>query len=114
MDIKEAIKERHSVRQYKDLPIPDEVKEELTALINECNEESGLNVQLITDDPGCFKTFLAHYGWFKNAQHYFALVGKKDLPDPRRTAVPKGLRIPAGIRHRCCSEQTGIGGVFGS
>ena len=81
MDIKEAIKERHSVRQYKDLPIPDEVKEKLAALIDACNEESGLSIQLITDDPGCFKTFLAHYGWFKNAQHYFALVGKKDLPD---------------------------------
>lgn len=77
MTIKEAIKERHSVRQYKDIPIKAEAKEKLEALIKECNEESGLNIQLICDDPDCFNTFLAHYGKFKKADNYFALVGKK-------------------------------------
>ena len=60
MDIKEAIKERHSVRQFKDLPVKSEDKEKLAALIKECNAESGLNIQLVTDDPECFDTFLAH------------------------------------------------------
>ena len=79
MDIKEAIKQRHSVRQYKDLPLAAEAKEKLTALVNECNAQSGLNIQLICDDSECFNTFLAHYGKFKNANNYFAMVGKKSI-----------------------------------
>lgn len=79
MDIKEAIKERHSVRQFKDLPVKSEDKEKLAVLIKECNAESGLNIQLITDDPECFDTFLAHYGKFKNAKNYIAMIGKKSI-----------------------------------
>ena len=79
MDIKEAIKQRHSVRQYKDLPLAADAKEKLTALVNECNAQSGLNIQLICDDSECFNTFLAHYGKFKNANNYFAMVGKKSI-----------------------------------
>ena len=79
MDIKEAIKQRHSVRQYKDLPLAADVKEKLTALVKECNAQSGLNIQLICDDSECFNTFLAHYGKFKNANNYFAMVGKKSI-----------------------------------
>ncbi len=41
MDIKEAIKERHSVRQFKDLPVKSEDKEKFAALTKECNAESG-------------------------------------------------------------------------
>ncbi len=79
MDIKEAIKERHSVRQFKDLPVKSEDKEKLAVRIKECNAESGLNIQLITDDPECFDTFLAHYGKFKNAKNYIAMIGKKSI-----------------------------------
>ena len=79
MDIKEAIKQRHSVRQYKTLPLEAEAKEKLTELIKECNLQSGLNIQLVCDDPECFDTFLAHYGKFKNANNYFAMVGQKSL-----------------------------------
>ena len=35
MDIKEAIKERHSVRYYKDEPISEEHRAELDALISQ-------------------------------------------------------------------------------
>ena len=79
MDINEAIRERHSVRHFKNEPIKAEDKEKLEALIKECNQESGLNIQLVIDDPACFKTFLAHYGYFKNVNNYIALVGKKTL-----------------------------------
>ena len=81
MDIKEAIKIRHSVRQYKDVAISEDLQAELTSLIENCNEESGLHMQLITDDPECFDTFLAHYGKFKNAKNYIAVVGPKAMPD---------------------------------
>lgn len=79
MDINEAIRERHSVRHFKNEPIKAEDKEKLEALIKECNQESGLNIQLVIDDPACFKTFLAHYGYFKNVNNYIALAGKKSL-----------------------------------
>ena len=78
MTEKEAIYKRHSVRQFKDTPIRDSDKEKLESLIGEINKESGLSIQLITDDPECFNVFLAHYGNFKNAVNYVALVGKKD------------------------------------
>ena len=81
MTITEAINERHSVRQYKTTPIEENLVTELNAYIENCNEESGLNIQLICDDPECFDVFLAHYGKFKNANNYIALVGKKNLPD---------------------------------
>ena len=77
MDIKEAIKERHSVRQYKVLPLEAGAKEKLLTLVKECNVESGLNIQLICDDPECFNTFLARYGKFKNTCNYIAMVGNK-------------------------------------
>ncbi len=79
MEIRDAIQERHSVRSYKDLPMEEEAKRALNALIAQANEESGLNIQLVCDDPECFDTFLAHYGKFSNAKNYIALVGKKSL-----------------------------------
>ncbi len=75
------IDSRHSVRQYKTTPIEENLVTELNAYIENCNAESGLNIQLICDDPECFDVFLAHYGKFKNANNYIALVGKKNLPD---------------------------------
>lgn len=81
MDIKEAILNRHSVRQFKSDPISPEHAERLNELISECNKESGLNIQLVLNDPECFDTFLAHYGKFKNADNYIAIVGPKSMPD---------------------------------
>ena len=93
MTIKEAIKERHSVRQYKDIPIADDIKIELQKLIDTCNVESGLQMQLICNDPECFDTFLAHYGRFRNAVNYVALVGRKDRADLEETAGYYGQKV---------------------
>ena len=81
MTEKEAIMARHSVRQYKDIPITEGICVELSNVIDECNSKSGLNIQLILDDADCFDTFLAHYGKFSNAKNYIALVGKKSDPN---------------------------------
>ncbi|MBO4591215.1 MAG: nitroreductase [Eubacterium sp.] len=79
MDVKEVIKRRHSVRQYKDVPVADDIRAKLGELAKQCSEESGLNIQVIYDDPECFDTFLARYGKFKNAVNYIALVGDKKM-----------------------------------
>ena len=81
MTIQEAIRERHSVRQFTDRPVPAEAAEELNALIKKANEESGLNMQLVLNDPDCFNTLLAHYGKFRKAVNYIAIVGPKDMAD---------------------------------
>ena len=77
MELIEAIQKRHSVRQYKDLPIEGEVLAALQDEIALCNKESGLHIQLVTNEPKAFDSFLAHYGKFTGVQNYIALVGKK-------------------------------------
>lgn len=76
MEILEAIEKRHSVREYTDEKIQGEVLETLLNEIALCNAESGLNIQLITDEPEGFSGKLAHYGNFSGVRNYIALVGK--------------------------------------
>ncbi len=80
MDNMEIMKQRHSVRQYLDKPIPDEIRRELDSFVALCNEESGLNIQICYDEPECFNSRMAHYGKFENAGNYIAMIGKKS-PD---------------------------------
>ena len=77
MDIMEAMKARHSVRSYMDKPIEGETLEALEKIIDECNRESGLNIQLVRSEPMAFGSGLAHYGKFAGVKNYLALVGKK-------------------------------------
>lgn len=77
MELYEAMEKRHSVRQYSDKPIEPEIMEALKAEIDECNKESGLHIQLITDEEKAFDSFMAHYGKFSGVKNYIALVGKK-------------------------------------
>ena len=93
MDIREAIRARHSVRKYKDISIPEDLKKKLEALIRQCNEESGLHIQLVLNDPECFNTLLAHYGWFENVNNYLAIVGSGTLPDLEEKGGYYGQKI---------------------
>ncbi|MDE5933438.1 MAG: nitroreductase [Lachnospiraceae bacterium] len=77
MDILEIMKARHSVRQYNGKKIESGIRETLTALVSECNRESGLNIQVIFDEPKCFNSMMAHYGKFIGVENYIALIGKK-------------------------------------
>lgn len=77
MELLEAMKQRHSVRQYIAKPLEPSVKEALEAEITECNKESGLHIQLVTDEPKAFSGMMAHYGKFSGVTNYIVLVGKK-------------------------------------
>lgn len=92
MDILEAMKNRHSVRQYTDQEIDTEIIMELQQEIDTCNQESGLNIQLVTNEPGAFGGFMARYGKFVGVKNYLALVGKK-TPDLDEKAGYYGERI---------------------
>lgn len=92
MDILEIMRARHSVRQYSNQKIENEKREILTELMNECNKESGLNIQLIFDEPECFNSRMAHYGKFSGVENYIALVGKKGA-DLEETAGYYGEKL---------------------
>lgn len=78
MELVKAIQERHSVRSYKEDRIGADVKATLEHEINVCNKESGLHIQLVTEEPRAFDSFMAHYGKFHGVNNYIALIGKKD------------------------------------
>ena len=80
MDILEIMRARHSVRQYTAEKIEPQKREALEELTRECNEASGLNIQLFFEEPKCFAGKMAHYGSFLGVENYIALVGKKS-PD---------------------------------
>lgn len=76
--ILDIIKSRHSVRAYLDKPIEEETKAVLQTLIDECNTEGGLHIQLVIDEPKAFgRSIMAHYGKFRNVKNYLCLVGNK-------------------------------------
>lgn len=77
MEITESMKTRHSVRQYTDRAIEPEKRQALKELVEECNKEAGLHIQIFFDEPSCFNSFMAHYGKFSGVANYIALVGKK-------------------------------------
>ena len=70
MDLLQAMKERHSVRSYTDKKIEGQVKDDLQKFIEKCNNESGLHMQLVLNEPNAFNGFMAHYGNFKNVKNY--------------------------------------------
>lgn len=77
MNLLEAMEQRHSVRSYTDRKMEGEVKEKLKQKISECNEESGLHIQLVCNEPKAFDGFMAHYGKFSGVTNYIAMVGPK-------------------------------------
>ena len=78
MDILEIMEKRHSVRQYKDIKIDDDIKNDLTIFINKINDENNLHLQLFFNEPTAFNTMMAHYGKFEGVSNYLALIGKDE------------------------------------
>lgn len=77
MDLTQAMKNRHSVRDYEEREIEKNVREELSAFVTQCNNESGLHMQLVLNEPKAFSGMMAHYGKFSGVKNYVALIGKK-------------------------------------
>lgn len=85
MTIMDAIKERHSVRRYMDKKLSQEIISQLQNEITACNKESGLHIQMVTNEPKAFDGFMAHYGKFSGVQNYIALIGKKSAELDEKT-----------------------------
>ena len=73
----EIMQQRHSVRQYADMPIEQDKRTVLNELAEKLNADAGVHIQIIYDEPKCFDSFMAHYGKFSGVKNYIALVGKK-------------------------------------
>ena len=78
MNLIEAIAARHSVRHYTDQVIEAEKIGLLQQLVDEYNAQSGLHIQLITNEPRSFgESLWARYGKFSGVTCYFAMIGRK-------------------------------------
>lgn len=77
MEMLELMKARHSVRQYTEQKIEAEKRAALDALTAKLNQESGMHIQILYEEPKCFDSFMAHYGKFSGCRNYIAVVGPK-------------------------------------
>jgi len=78
MDILEAIRARHSVRKYVERPIGEAEADRLKAAVERINAESGLDIQLVRDEPKAFSgLFISTYGQFSGVTNYFVMAGPK-------------------------------------
>lgn len=77
----QAIQNRHSVRQYTDKKISQELQNTLNKFINQANQQSGLHLEAFYNEPDAFNTFMAHYGKFENVTNYVVLAGKKNMDE---------------------------------
>ena len=77
MELIEAIKSRHSVRKYTDHPIEVSKVATLRKAIEEANSESGLNIQLVVNEPKAFGSKLHTYGTFSGVKNYLVMAAPK-------------------------------------
>jgi len=93
MDFKQAIFKRRSRRAYINEPLAQGIVDELQQAADECNEDSGLHVQMITNDRDPFRGLGKSYGIFSGVRNYFAMVGSTDDPDMEEKTGYYGERL---------------------
>ena len=65
----EAIRARHSVRRYRQDPIPEKTLQALREEMVRVNADGNLHVQLVVDEPKAFSGVMA-YGKFSGVRNY--------------------------------------------
>ena len=76
--VKEAMLERHSVRNYRDKAIENDAVQAINELIDECNREGKLHIQLLTDAGNTFNRLLNKAMGLGSAPSVIACVGPDD------------------------------------
>lgn len=69
----ETIRERHSVREYDGKPLARAEFDALGAVVEECARESGLDIQLVGDNPEVFNV-IARFGLIRECRTHVAFV----------------------------------------
>ena len=78
MELLEAIRARHSVRKYTDRKIEPDKVAALQAAVGRINQENGLNVQLVLEEPKAFSgMFISTYGQFSGVRNYLVMAAPK-------------------------------------
>lgn len=77
MVYEQEILSRHSVRKYTEKKIEGDVLARLQDKIDSVNQESGLKIKLVLDEPKSFKGMMTRMTGFKNAVNYIACIGPK-------------------------------------
>ena len=82
MSLDEAMQYRHTVREYKKTPIPDDVAKQLRDRIKANNEEFGLEMRLVTGSGDAISA-LFKFVKTKNVNNYIVLAAKngKDIEE---------------------------------
>ena len=78
MTIREAMLERHSVRNYQDKAIDADAVTALNEMIEKCNREGNLHLQLLTDAGNTFNRLLSKAMGLGSAPSVIACVGPDD------------------------------------
>ena len=65
------------MRKYTDQPIETAKAATLRAELEKMNAESGLNIQLVLEEPKCFSSGMWKYGKFSGVKNYFVMAGPK-------------------------------------
>ena len=87
----ETIRERHSVREYDGKPLARVEFDALGAVVEECARESGLNIQLVGDNPEVFNV-IARFGLIRGCRTHVAfVVDDAKAGDATRAAVDEAL-----------------------
>lgn len=69
----ETIRERHSVREYDGKPLSRAEFDALGAVVEKCARESGLDIQLVGDNPEVFNV-IARFGLIRGCRTHVAFV----------------------------------------
>ncbi len=78
MTEKEAILERHSVRNFQDRKIAEDTVKRIEEKIRELNERSGLHLQLVADAGNTYDRFMNKAMGLRTVPSVIACVGKEE------------------------------------
>lgn len=74
----EALRERHSVRNYKDTKIDKDTLDRLSEFIEKCNAEGNLNIKLCPDAKKTYNKLMNKAMGLGSAPSVIACIGKDD------------------------------------
>lgn len=95
MGIMDTIRARHSVRDYEDKPIEGSKLYMLRSLVDDVAARSGLDIQLVRDNPEAFN-IVARFGLVRGASTHIAFLAKGSESD--ETIGYWGQRIALAVQ----------------
>lgn len=86
MNIETAVRQRHTVRKYKNKALPAPLVKKLRAKVSQLNAAHDLNITLVTNNGEAFKG-LGRLFLHNNVKNYFVMAGPKDRKEALGSAA---------------------------